>query len=342
VKIRGETRALIATAVLIAAGAVAAATLSARADTRGRTWNIAIGGETPDHGVQANIFAPGTMTIHAGDTVTWTMRALYAHTVTFLSGSPPPPLAVPQKDGRLLLAPEIAFPRGGPAYSGRGVASSGVLDGKDKRYTLTFTTPGRYSYLCLLHPGQAGTVVVLPPGRRLPHTQAEYDRQAGAEAARALQQGSAARASARVTATRRGTRMMYTVPLVGAAGGRAAVDRFLPESLSVRAGDTVRWVMQDPSELHTVTFTGPAAPPEFLVQAPQAQGPPRIYFNPKVAAPTRGSIHAGDAYYNSGFMTAGAPGTVRSYQLTFATPGTYTYWCVVHVPQGMKGTVVVR
>jgi len=23
-------------------------------------------------------------------------------------------------------------------------------------------------------------------------------------------------------------------------------------------------------------------------------------------------------------------------------PGTYNYWCVVHVPQGMKGVIVVQ
>ena len=41
-------------------------------------------------------------------------------------------------------------------------------------------------------------------------------------------------------------------------------------------------------------------------------------------------------------MTVGVPGTAQSYALTFTKPGTYTYWCLVHVAQGMKGTIVVR
>ena len=34
-----------------------------------------------------------------------------------------------------------------PTYDGRGVASSGMLVGRGKSYSLTFTRPGRYSYL---------------------------------------------------------------------------------------------------------------------------------------------------------------------------------------------------
>ena len=110
----------------------------------------------------------------------------------------------------------------------------------------------------------------------------------------------------------------------------------------MKVGDTVRWVIKDPTEGHTVTFSGDAPPPDFVRQEPQAQGPPKVYLNLKVSAPAGRRVHAGGPYYNSGLLTVGVPGTARSYELTFTKPGTYTYWCVVHVVQGMKGTIVVR
>ncbi len=64
--------------------------LSGTAQPAPMTWKVAIGGDTPDHGIQAQIFAPSTITINAGDTVTWTMAALFDHTVSFLSGAKPP------------------------------------------------------------------------------------------------------------------------------------------------------------------------------------------------------------------------------------------------------------
>ena len=327
--------------IAVSIGALSAA-LIARAQSHGATWNVAIGGETPDHGVQANAYAPQTIAIHAGDTVTWTMASLYGHTVTFLSGGLVPSPIIPQKDGRLLFSPQVMFPQGQSTYDGHGVASSGMLEGRGKSYSLTFTKPGRYAYRCLMHPRHAGVVVVMPRGSKLPYTQGQYDRMAAAEVSQALKQGEAALASAVAAAHMTGKATVYTLSLIDSPTGPAAIDRFTPETLTVKAGDTVRWVMKDPTEAHTVTFPGNAPPPDFLQEGPPAQGPPKVYFNPKVAAPAGGSIHAAGRYYNSGLMTVGIPGTVQSYELTFTKPGTYTYWCVVHVVQGMKGTIVVR
>lgn len=123
----------------------AAFAVSGRAQPSAATWNVAIGGETPDHRLQAQIFAPGTITINAGDTVTWTMAAAFDHTVTFLAGTRPPDLFIPVKDRKLLFNPVVAFPQGLNPYDGKGVANSGVLMGKDKHYSLTFTKPGSYA-----------------------------------------------------------------------------------------------------------------------------------------------------------------------------------------------------
>jgi plastocyanin len=68
-------------------------------------------------------FSPATVTVRAGQTVEWTNRDSVAHTVD-LSG-----------------------------------VISNVLNRGDT-YTQRFTAPGRYSYICSIHPFMHGTVLV--------------------------------------------------------------------------------------------------------------------------------------------------------------------------------------
>ena len=70
-------------------------------------------------------FSPATLTITAGDTVTWTNQDQMIHTVTSTTG---------------------AF-------------DSGDLDPGDA-FSFTFTTPGTYDYLCTPHPFMTGQIVV--------------------------------------------------------------------------------------------------------------------------------------------------------------------------------------
>jgi len=309
------------------------------AQPNGATWKVGIGGETPDHGIQAQVFAPALITIHAGDTVTWSMATLFEHTVSFLSGAKPPEPVVPEAGGKFRFNPMIFNPQGGPTYGGSGMASSGFLQAK-RTYSLTFTKPGKYAYVCMLHPGMIGTVVVLAPGKKLPATQAELDRAAALQVRSALARGGSLLKAVKPSMIRSAKGTTYVSPMVGARGS-ASVLRFLPESLTIKAGDTVRWEMKDVMELHTVTFSGPQQPPDFVTPEPEPQGPPKVYFNPKGVVRVGGLTHSGDGYYNSGFMAFDAPGP-KTYSLTFTRPGTYTYWCVVHVPQGMKGVINVQ
>jgi plastocyanin len=321
----------------LAIGAFAA---SGAAQSSPTTWKVTIGGETPDHGIQANLFAPGTITIHVGDTVTWTMGAVYDHTVTFLSGARLPDIAIPENGGKLLFNPAVALPQGLNTYIGKGVASSGFLHLKGA-YSLTFTKPGSFAYLCLLHPGMTGTVIVEPAGSPLTSTQADYDKRAAQQVRTALEKGEAMLASAKVTVSKSAKGSVYTSPLVGSLPSHASIIRFNSETITIKAGDTVRWAMKDPVELHTVTFSGTGAPPDFVIPDPQPKGPPKFYFNSKVAFPGGGARHTGNGYYNSGFLDLSSPGP-KAYSVTFTKPGTYSYWCVVHIPQGMKGTIVVQ
>ncbi len=71
-------------------------------------------------------FTPASITIHVGDTVTWTNHGPSAHTATANNGS----------------------------------FNTGVLQ-KGQSASHTFNTAGTFSYICSIHPFMHGTVVVL-------------------------------------------------------------------------------------------------------------------------------------------------------------------------------------
>jgi plastocyanin len=119
-------------------------------------------------------FAPADFTIKAGDTVTWKQTsAMTPHTVTLLGEQKTPDLTVaePQASGppRVKLNPAILAPAGGATYIPASFASSGFLPGMmdpapgPRDYSLTFTMPGTYVYICMLHAGMgmSGTITVL-------------------------------------------------------------------------------------------------------------------------------------------------------------------------------------
>ncbi|MHB8732454.1 MAG: cupredoxin domain-containing protein [bacterium] len=328
-------------AALIGALAVGMTSLPGRAQSGGTTWKVLLGADTPDHALQGQDYYPRTITISAGDSVTWTKNVVLEHTVSFMSGAQPPRPFSPQPDHRVLLNPLVAFPQGGASYDGTGMASSGVIQPAGKTYTLTFTKPGRYAYLCLLHPGMRGTVVVLGAGKP-PMTQAQADKAAAAQWAGALAAGRRLRASWKVAPSASPSGPRYTASVVSDPQARISLFRFTPAPLRVKAGTTVTWRMKDVFEIHTVTFQGGGEVPQFLLLEQQPQGPPKIWFNPKVVAPAGGPAVTANTYHNSGILFPVNPPGPTEYSLKFSKPGTYTYWCIVHVAEGMTGTIIVR
>ena len=111
---------------------LALASLSAPALAAGTTVKI----------TDQEMFAPKTVTIHAGDTVEWVNSSGAVHTVT-----DDPALAATAKDS--------ALPAGAAAFNS-GFLKSG------QTYRHQFTVPGQYRYFCILHEssGMVGTVVV--------------------------------------------------------------------------------------------------------------------------------------------------------------------------------------
>jgi len=124
------------------------------------------------------------------------------------------------------------------------------------------------------------------------------------------------------------------------------MDAFYPSTLTIHAGDTVVWKHNSMDNVHTVTFLGPEkALPDFNI--PPQGNPPQSALNPNVFLKMGGNTFDPSQYMNSGVMASNIPGP-HEYQLTFSTPGTYTYYCAIHavnLPDGqiadMQGQIVV-
>ncbi len=297
---------IVVTAVMIGRGLVVTPASVAAATA----WQATVGVQSPDEGIQGNQFFPHELAINVGDSVTWTFRTGEIHTVTFLSGAPRPPFSAP--------------PSGGPTYDGTGIANSGVRTNVDPPFTLTFTKAGDFTFVCLVHLQQTGVLHVRPTGTPYPQSQAAIAAQSAQEQAAVLAQGAGLLGQ--------GLAQAAVLPNQVTAGtgrflphGSLAIMRFLPQTRVVRAGQTVTWHNRDPETPHTVTFGPPPAkpfPPSANVMAGAA------------------TISAVGQAVHSGFISSTSPfGT--QFRVTFTTPGTYPYICVLHEDLGMRGTVVV-
>ncbi|MHB8467906.1 MAG: hypothetical protein ACYDH6_06680 [Acidimicrobiales bacterium] len=128
-------------------------------------------------GVGIDQYFPAVIHAKVGQTVSWTI--IGAHTITFGAANPPPYPIEKAPDGSYHTSPSAGAPvpppsgpppsGNGPAkidggtYSGTGLHSSGVQASFPPdltTYSLKFAKAGTYTYVCLIHPGQVGQVVV--------------------------------------------------------------------------------------------------------------------------------------------------------------------------------------
>ena len=283
------------------------------------SWVVQAGGSDQNEALQALQFYPATITIDAGDSITWRYPAGEPHTVTFLGpkSAPPPP-----------TDPSVPAPAGGNTYDGSTYTSSGFLLG-GQTYTLRFPKAGTYTYYCLIHGEMIAKVVVQPAGTAYPSTPSDIEQQIPNAVAADLKTASDAVAQ-----------FPYTVGgphlAVGISPGlgkppltKASVVRFLDgdklsdTNVTVSAGTTVTWTNLDTNNPHTVTF------------APAGQQlTPMSPFSP----PLGGTTYDGSTLVNSGPLFAG-----QSFSLTLTKPGTYTYNCLFHDDtEHMTATIVVQ
>jgi len=349
---------LLGLAALALALGTAPALLQPAGARAATTWEVQAGLEDMEAGIVANAYGPRVMQINVGDTVDWTFMGF--HTVTFLAGQAPPQFITPGPgQGELTLGPAF-FPLGPSAesasFDGSAQVSSGVPfltmpppeDGQEgsaqmppaPHYQVTFTKPGLYEYVCTVHPGMTGTVVVAPAGAGLAETPAQAKERGQAEL-RTLASGkirSDVKAIQSATVSANGiTTHSLTAGLGDGFGGSAFL--FLPGNITVKRGDVVTWTLADAAEPHTITFTSGAPLPEEIEVHPPAEGqaaPPTFLFPANVANPVGGTTYTGQGYLNSGLLFDGMSFTVR----IDAPAGTYEYYCLLHDPV-MKGTITV-
>ncbi len=319
-----------------------------------RIWRVKVGGMDTENQIDVHAFLPGEITVNAGDAVwfEFSLEMPGAHTVTFASGAEAPTFEIPDPDATptagpptLIANPEVLFPIGGPAYDGTGYVNSGVdfLRTPDMPpFMLTFTEPGRYEYVCALHKlVMKGTVIVQDADAELPMDQADYDALAEEQFAAVVAAGrSAIEQFADAVPTERPDGTTLWEMTAGAGGeAQARVMRFLPDTLEIGVGDTIRWVDRSVGEPHTVTFLGGEEAPELNLIEPQPAGPPKLIFNELVILPQGDGEYDGTGYTNSGFLSTPITNS-DSYEVTFTAAGEFDYLCVIH--EGMKGKVLVR
>jgi plastocyanin len=275
-------------------------------------WQATVGAQTPDKAIQALAFFPHDLTVDVGDRITWAWQADEVHTLTFLQAGQTPPAfqTAPATPDNFV-------------YHGTEFVNSGARTQANPPYSVVFATPGTFTYVCLVHASMTATVQVNAAGTPYPHDQGFYDTQAAQERSQDLANGQTISAQSLQAA-------LAAPNHVTAGGGDAAVfvARFQPSTIAVSVGQTVTWTNPDSFTPHTVTFGNVAGAPQ-NASGTDRPGHATISANP----PAPG--------VNSGFIGAGRPlGT--DFSVTFTTPGTYQYICLLHVDLGMTGSVTVQ
>jgi plastocyanin len=294
--------------------------------------------------VELHAFFPGEITVAEGDAIWFDFGMGAFHTVSFVSGGevpgvvvPDPEAATPAADAppKLILNPAVVFPVGTDAYDGTGYVNSGIDVFRDptQPYVVTFTAAGTYDYVCIVHANvMKGKVIVQPASTVAPKTQAEYDETSADEMAALYAQAEAEIATYQTAVSTPNADGTTTWEATVGAGGetQARVQAFLPLELEVKVGDTVRWVHRVPGEPHTVSFIGAGeVPPEDPVEQ-FADGSPKFVQSNEVLFPSGGNVWSDTGWVNSGFLGNPAIGQPNEYELTFDTPGDYTYFCFLH------------
>ena len=308
----------------------------------------------------ANAFFPSAITVHAGESVKFVPTGFHNVDIPAKGAKPAALLANGATvSGSLDAAgspfwfngavpnvgfnPEIVFGALGKkvTYTGAKAIQSGLpLSDKPKPMTVKFSKAGTYTYYCDVHAGMKGTVSVVAKSKKIP-TPAQDAKRVEAQVAQALKI-----AKGLTTAT-----LPANTVTVGNAGAHGVeYFGFLPATLNVPAGTTVKFQMSAKSlEIHTAT-AGPGNPDteadSYLgklsksFEAPTID-PAAVYPSDPPGAPASLTPAShGNGFWNSGVLdAASASPPPASNSVTFAAAGTYKLYCLVH--PFMVGTVVV-
>jgi plastocyanin len=313
-------------------------------------------------GVDVNAFFPGTTTVHVGDSVRFLPQGFHNLDLPKKGGAPTA-LITPQAGKTIAGANDAAgaafwfngqpvlgfnFPTLLPTgfgkkftYTGaKGVQSGLPLANKPKPVTVKFAKAGTFTYYCDVHAGMKATIRVKAKSKSIPSAKAHAK----------LVKDQASRAVATAKKVVKTKAPAGTVDLGVAGKGGVEFFAMVPAATTVPVGTTLTFRMSPGSlEDHTATF-GPGNiedPTSFIGKiAKSFEGAELdqsgVY--PSDPPGTAGSLAPtshGNGFWNSGVLDlSSATPLPPSSKVTFAAPGTYTFYGVIH--PFMKGTVTVQ
>jgi plastocyanin len=326
----------------------AATTTTAAAATGPQKYTVVVDGPSAlgTENYVLGTYFPKTLSVRPGDSITFDNRSSNEiHTVTFgVKGDrsdQPPVVTKSGQENPAVFGPcftaDAVKPQmtscppqapGTPEFTGKGFWNSGVIlptalpaEAGPKQTTVKLASdiaPGPYTVTCLLHPFMESTLQVVG---------SDAERQSPAQAASAADRelGQAKAAAAGLAAPSPVPTANSTTVVASWGDKAAAINRFSPETVSIKVGQTVSWRSFSTWMPHTVSFQPPFATPS----------------EPNALLPTgakSGSKFAGGVSHSGIF---GPPPffPVETFALTFTKAGKYAYLCLLH--PGMAGTVEV-
>lgn len=310
--------------------------LGTTASFASKNWVVGTGASTYSYALQDLDFYPNSMTINAGDTISYQIASGVGgdgHTIAFV----PSGMTVPSPGDPANLAPTNSTSTNGTVDGTKFVNSGLELGGQT--YTLHFTKAGTYRILCLFHePAMAMTVIVQAAGTAYPHDQFFYTHTGSIDLWEDL--GAAQKSAASFPFKAFGTTLaagidpgQVTFPppdstilryLTSASTDSSVLSR--EGSLTIKAGTTLTWVNLTSNEPHTVTVV------------PMGQDDlPNIPPDPAVNVASSGTTSFdGSKFVNSGTFVVG-----QHFSLKFTKAGSYFYGCLYHDNSRMSGTITV-
>ncbi len=330
--------ALVAALFVVVLVGILGTSRSAHAATAAN-YHVSVGAAL-DNGTYVLGFAPQTLKVHRGDTITWQFAPI--HDVRF-DTKPADLLIVSDIDGKQTpeINPKIAFPSGKSGDPFKAGVGSGIMPsgpGQDSFSMVMDVDPGTYSYLCDLHPGMVGTIIVVDDNTDIPSPadaekegKSEMDASINAAAAQYLSLSEKALA-AQLLPLKNDTAEVSN----GASDGNAVVARYFPSTTVIHVGQSVTWTVPLGLELHTVNYPMPKdnVLPDISVVVDSQKNPHITLPDTYNANVKSGDEVQPDSTVGSGFILPG-----QSFTLKFPKAGVYNYFCAIH--PGQVGTIVV-
>jgi plastocyanin len=301
-------------------------------------------------GADVNAYFPGTITIHRGDKVRFLPVGF--HDVDLPPrGQAPMPLFSPtgpisgltdangtsywfNGEQSLQFTPALLQSNYGrtATYDGSRGTDSGIPLGSHlKPFTVRFSRAGTFTYYCNIHAGMKGKVRVLAPGRRVPPVSSDA-KTVKRDVAKALADAKRLQ-TVGIPAD--------TIQVGNSSPSGVEIYSMYPSQHTVRSGTVLTFqVSRYSHDVHTAT-TGPGDPETpgsflgTLASSISSGGPidqQAVYPSDPRPGPTPLTpMTHGDGFWNTGFMDATTSTTLpKSSQVRIVTPGTYTFFCLLH------------